>query len=58
MRWIALVAQLGTALPVLAQAGNTSAIVRVPRVPEVTRVELDPGGIYPDINPAHGVWAR
>ena len=40
----------------IAGAGTRRAVVRVARVPRVTRVEIDPEGLYPDVNRADQVW--
>lgn len=38
--------------------GARTHVVRVPAAPAVTRVEIDPDGLFPDINRANGVWVK
>ena len=40
----------------LAGGGNRRAVLRAARLPRVTRVEIDPEGLYPDVNRANNVW--
>lgn len=39
-------------------AGRRSATVTVPPGPPVVRVEIDPEGYFPDVNPENDVWTR
>ena len=36
--------------------GARSHVVRVARTPEVTRVEIDPDGLFPDIDRTNQLW--
>lgn len=38
--------------------GTRAHVVRVPVAPEIVRVEIDPDGLFPDINRANGVWVK
>ncbi|HEX6533590.1 MAG TPA: M1 family metallopeptidase [Gemmatimonadaceae bacterium] len=38
--------------------GARTTVVRVPRAPEVTRVEIDPEGAFPDVNRSNQLWTR
>jgi len=39
-------------------AGARTYVVRVPATPEIVRVEIDPDGLFPDINRANGLWVK
>jgi hypothetical protein len=32
--------------------------IRVARLPDVTRVEIDPDGLFPDVRRENNVWKR
>lgn len=38
--------------------GTRTHVVRVPAMPEIVRVEIDPDALFPDINRANGVWVK
>lgn len=38
--------------------GARSHVVHVPAAPEIVRVEIDPDGLFPDIDRANGTWTR
>ncbi len=38
--------------------GSRTAVAHVARTPEIVRVEIDPDGLFPDINRANNVWTK
>ncbi len=38
--------------------GARTAVIHVPSSPEITRVEIDPDGLYPDVNRDNQIWKK